>query len=251
MRSIRSTVPAIMGIILLTAGVASAATAATSMSRESLINQASMDRISVGAFYEHFDRDIAQSVSAGGRLTGDAYGGYLGIDLAHWLTLFGTLATFSVDDIKVPGTPKTYGDDSKWSVGINASVWEHAVTEPTFMEGRLTIGLVAEYASFDVADAGATLEWTELAVAVPVSYYLPADRSLISEVDGLLLTAGPIYSTLDGSYRDGGFHVDFEQDKEIGLLAGAEVYLARNVTVGCNLYLFDATGYSVSLRFHF
>ena len=240
-----------LATVVCCVSTAPAATAPPSMSHESMIVQKHMNRVSVGGQYEFIEREIAPAGRDTGRLRAKVYGGYLGFDLFHWLTAFGTLGVLEVSEVDVPGAFEDFDEDKRWSAGAHANLWHYDITEPDFMTGRLSIGVVAERAEYSISGEGVSLEWTETVVAVPVGYELPADESLLSTVHGLLISAGPIFSEIDGDYSEPGRHIPFDAEQEMGMLLGADAFLAENLTVGGQLQIFNKTTFNVGVRYHF
>ena len=119
------------------------------------------------------------------------------------------------------------------------------------MRGRLSIGLTFELVENAVDNGSAELEWTETAIAVPFGYEIPAEQSGLSQVHSLLLYAGPLYSRLDGDLTSAGVRLDLDEDKDFGLLAGADIFLAQNLAIGGQIQYFDEISFNVSARYHF
>lgn len=228
-----------------------AGSAPASMSPDTFLVQREMPRVSVGAGLELLERELRLDGGGPARMRADTLSGYLGVDLLHWFTAFGTLGRLDIDAIDIPGATGDLQDDRRWSFGINANVWHIDVEKPETTAGRLTIGIIGEYTQYDASGSGESLDWTEYAIAIPVGYSLLVEPRTLPTVYGAVFFAGPIYSTIDGDYTAGGRRTDFEEEQEIGLLAGANVYFAKNVVFGGQIQYFEKVSSNLSVRFHF
>lgn len=230
-----------------------------SMSHDTFLVQRNAPWVSVGAGLEILEREVHVDKVSPGRMRATTLSGYLGIDLLHWFTVFSTLGRLEIDTIDIPGIdtidiPGAAGDwdnDRRWSFGASANVWHINIEEPPILTGRLSIGLVGEYTQYDASGSGESLDWTEQAIAVPVSLFLPAERRKLSSVHGAAFFLGPIYSLIDGYYSTDGRRTDFDEEQEIGLLAGMDAFLARNLTVGGQIQCFEQVAANFSFRYHF
>jgi len=222
-----------------------------SMSHDTLLVQRKLPWVSVGVGLEILERELRVDKTSTGRVRANTLSGYLGIDALHWLTVFGTMGRLEIDSIDIPGAVGALDNDRRWSFGVSANVWHINIEEPEVMTGRLSIGLIGEYTQYDASGTGESLDWTEQAIAIPVSYFVPAEQRKLSSVHGAAFFLGPIYSLIDGDYSTGGRRVDFDEEQEFGLLAGTDVFLARNVTVGAQIQYFEQVSANFSFRYHF
>ena len=228
-----------------------AGSAPISMSEDTFLVQRKMPWVSVGGGIELLERQLQLAGGAPGRVRAENVLGYLGVDLRHWFTVFGTLGQLNMQSVDIPGAVGDFKDDRRWSFGFNANVWHIDIEEPEIMAGRLTIGLVGEYTRYDASETGESLEWTEYALAVPIGYMLYVEPRKIQTVHGAVFFAGPIYSTLDGDYSAGGSRTDFDEEQPLGVLAGVDVFLAKNLTLGGHIQYFEEPSANFSLRYHF
>ena len=119
------------------------------------------------------------------------------------------------------------------------------------MRGRLSIGFNAEYVESKASRDEFEVSWQDLAFALPIAFEIPNDPMMFMGVTSLLLYAGPSYSTVSGNYTDGGPSLDLEQDNEMGVLAGADIYMAPNVMIGASMLYVDQASFTFSARYHF
>lgn len=230
---------------------ASAASLRGSMSHDALIHEDAIPRISVGIDLELLERDLELGDGTLGRLRSNALGPYLGVDLNHWFTIFGTWAILDIEKVDVPGGDANYEDDTRWSLGAQANLWQTDITRPEAMSGRISIRASIEYASYDATSKGINVDWTEFALTLPCGYELYNDHTKLSGVYSLLLFAGPIYSTVDGDVGGSIPSVNFNESENWGLLAGAELFFAENVSLLGQIHYFDQVSGSFSGRYHF
>jgi len=241
--------------VWIAAGCAVAGTFPSGIAREALAESESLDRLSVGADYELMRRDVRYG-SAGEKtsIESEFVGGFLGLDLVSWLTLFGTAGAASVKD-DVSGVDGDW--IFSWSVGLGAHFWKYELREPSWMAGVLSIRGVAEYARRSSENVGwslDTVEWSEVSIALPVCYEMFEDLSPLvdrSLQKSLNLYAGPALSLWDGRRKGAWGTEDSEAEKEFGVIAGADVFLARNLSVGGHVLVLDDVSARGSLRYHF
>ena len=230
---------------------ASAASLRGSMSHDAMITKEAIPRISVGLDVELLERELELHDGTKGRLRSNSLGPYLGIDVNHWLTIFGTWSVLDIEEVDVPGGNAEYEDDVRWSIGAHANLWQTDISQPDSMSGRVSIRASIEYSSYDATSKGVNVDWTEFALAIPFGYELYNDRSKLSGVYSLLMFAGPIYSTVDGDVGGNVPSVGFDESENWGLLAGAELFLAENVSLLGQIHYFEEVSGSFAGRYHF
>ncbi len=230
---------------------ASAASLRGSMSHDALIHEEALPRVSVGVDLELLERDLELGDGTLGRLRSNALGLYLGVDVDHWLTVYGTWAVLEIEEVEVPGGDADYEDDTRWSLGANANLWEIDISSPRQMNGRVSIRANIELAMYDATSKGINIDWEEFAFAVPIAYELYNDHKHLDGVHSLMLFAGPIYSTVEGDVGGAVPEVNFDESENWGLLAGAELFLAENVSLLGQIHYFEQVSGNFSARYHF
>ncbi|MCE9612667.1 MAG: hypothetical protein K8T26_00230 [Lentisphaerae bacterium] len=228
-----------------------AAPAPDHMGDRSLIESGPLPRLSLGANIELLERDIDVDNRDPGTLKGSAYSGYLGVDATRWLTVHGTAGAMFLDSLETAAVEDDFDSGLRWSVGLNASLWHVDLEEPEFARGRLSIGATAEYLESTSSGTDGDVTWSEVSVTLPLGFEIPNDPMLYWGVYSLFLYAGPVFSQLDGNIDRPGRRVDFSESQDVGVLGGADIYMARNLSLGGQIQYFDAMSANISARYHF
>jgi hypothetical protein len=234
-----------MWVAVMVLGSAVAACAATpggTGMRDSLAASDNLGPLSAGVDYQMIKRTV--SLDAGGKniLQARVYSAEVGVDLFSWWKVFVTLGS-SEAGWEALG----YGDRKvKWSGGTHLNWWHYDIIEPEFMEGRLSFQTTAEFSQFS---AGNDTRWSDAYADLTLNYELFAGKQIdIKAVPySLALYGGVACSTLSGHVTG----ADFNEDKLVGFVAGADVYIARNFSLGAQVLNFDQTSFGLSARYHF
>lgn len=244
---------ALAALVLIT-GIATtqAASLPASASRDALVHAKHLQRLSVGAGVEHFDRQIELKNGSSAQLQGDTYLGYIGIDLTDWLTLFGEAGMSDVSGIEnyISGA---VGDDTYGAAGLLLNLWKYEVLEPEAMAGLLNIRLLWQNSLYGGSGNGVATDWREQVLALPVSYEVRADpvddnRTVYSAV----FSAGPIYSAINGDVTTGsGNTIDFNEKSNLGIYGALDVFIFKNVSIGGQIHVFEDMTYALRGLFHF
>ena len=222
-----------------------------SISREPLLRRNVSDRLSVGLGYERIRRDISIADQAfSDVLLADSFSGYMGYDARPWLTTFVTAGS-----TKLSGS-QWQARDYGWqmSIGMNAYLWEGDVLTPAFAAGRLSIKGMAEVVRREAETYFGTTDWVEWVSAFTIGYEFfdlyPAAKS--GRHHSLALYAGPAVSVIRGDAAVGIGDVEaFRQERNLGGVAGFDVYFAPSMSVGMKALYFERFNTGVSVRFHF
>ncbi len=113
---------------------------------------------------------------------------------------------------------------------------------------------VAEYVAGDLScKPNVRGDWTEMNLSLLLGYeiFVKEPHSRDSTPYSLQLYAGPGWSDIDGDVRVGGVSADFDASQEFVLVAGADLFLADNVSVGGVVRLGSDTDWRAGVRFHF
>lgn len=244
-----------MLVVATVMGSVQAATLSGAGTHETLLEQDSLDFLTIGVDYQHQQRDISTSSQGKMRLKSQTIDGYVGFDAFQWLILFVTAGGSAA---KVSETGSFNEPKFKWSTGFNLNLWHIDLAEPEFMEGRLSLRTHTEFAMHASGDESEKIKWSEMFAALLVNYEVLAVRA--GEPDtypySLDLYVGPAVSWLFNGYYNapassGGQRVDFNQDRVFGLVGGVELYVASNLSFGGAIQYYDAVSLSASARYHF
>lgn len=237
---------------LSAAGIAAAAPNTGSLSGDSMIVSDNLQRLSIGASMEGLTRDVETKDGRVSTIESFAYTAGLGLDLFRWLTVVGSAGATALDsfDLAAP-TGTSYDKDLAWSAGVQLNIWDTEVREPEFMRGRFLVRSAWEYAEYNASIDGTDISWKESCVIIPVGYEIYGDEDVLGGVFSLLLSAGPIFSQLDGEVTSGSNVTEFSESSDTGVFASADVFVSQNLLVGANLQYFDSSSYSIYARLHF
>jgi len=230
-----------------------AATLSGAGTRETLIEQEYLDFLTIGADYQHQARDISTSSQGKMRLSSQTVDGYIGVDPYKWLMIF---ATFGGSAGKV-GEGITYNDTKfKWSAGFDVNWWRYSLTTPEFMEGDLSLKTHAEFAMSNSGSGSDKINWNEIFASLLVNYevFVSKKEDMEKYPYSLALFVGPAFSWLDGDYyvnRNASQKADFHEEHLVGIVGGAEVYVASNLSIGGAIQYYDAVTLNASARYHF
>ena len=237
-------------IISLPSGAATLSGAGT---RETLIEQEYLDYLTIGADYQRQERDISTSSQGKMRLKTQTIDGYIGVDPYKWLMIFATLGGSAA---KIGDTGSYNNAKFKWSAGFDVNWWRHTITAPTFMEGELSLKTHVEFSMQNSGAGAEKINWNETIAALLVNY----EVFTMKKVDvkncpySLALFVGPALSWLDGDYyanKDISRKVDFNEEHLVGIIGGADLYAAYNLSFGAAIQYYDAVTLNVSARYHF
>jgi hypothetical protein len=187
------------------------------------------------------------------RLKSQMVDGYIGVDPYKWLMIF---ATFGGSAAKM-GNADAYNDSKfKWSAGFDVNWWRYSITAPTFLEGDLSLKTHAEFAMHNSGAGSGKINWNEIFAALLVNYEVFVSRK--DDLDkypySLALYVGPAVSWLEGDYyanQNISQKVDFNEEHLVGIVGGAELYAAYNLSIGGAIQYYDAVTLSASVRYHF
>lgn len=225
--------------------------------RNAVYHQRDLSFLAVGAAVEEEQRkmDAAESFTFEAR---NAYG-FVAVDVAPWATVLGGLG---ISEAETPDSEQFDDDGDMWFAAINATFWEHYVTEPEFLACRAAISASAGYWDREAErEDGAGVAWEEVRLAAVVSaeFFVEPRHDEHAVPYSLLLFAGPIFSDLDvdadqaltGGGAGNAVGYAYEAEEEVGLVAGADVKLAWNLSIGYEARAFDKVSHNLTLAFHF
>ena|GEM_PF-823022 len=221
--------------------------------RETLIEQEYLDFLTIGADYQNQQRDISTSSQGKMRLNSQTVDGYIGVDPYKWLMIF---ATFGGSAAKIGDAGSYNNAKFKWSAGFDVNWWRYSIKEPTFMEGDLSLKTHAEFAMQNSGAGSEKINWNEIFAALLVNYevFVTKKDDLDNYPYSLALFVGPAVSWLEGDYyanKNISQKVDFHEEHLVGIVGGADLYVASNLSIGGAIQYYDAVTLNASLRYHF
>jgi hypothetical protein len=229
-------------LVIGSTGLASAATLGGAGMRDSLVEPDNLNPISAGVDYQMLKRPVAWDGGGVQQLQARVISGQLGVDLTPWCMVFGTLGC---SEARWEGD--NYGGGQlKWSAGTRLNWWHTDITDPEFMEGRLSFQTVAEFAQYRSGD---DWRWNEVYADFTLNYELFSTKmtDIKQYPYSLVLFGGPAISKIDGHAGS----TDFSEDNLLGVVGGVDLYLSHNLSLGGQLTYFDQTSLGISARYHF
>jgi hypothetical protein len=239
----------VAGCLLIATG-AQAGSMTSSAGRGTLVESSSWAPLVLGADYEEMKRTVVIKSGGSAELRARSTRAVIGVDVAPWLTLYTGLGRTEGRVFE----PVWRGDDFTWSLGLEAGLWSTEIRDPKFMEGRFSIRLAAEYARMEFDETPReSADWEDIQAALLANYeiFVDAPGALEAFPYSLTLYAGPVLSRVDGTLRSAGDRRAFEQDRDVGLLFGADLALSRKLSVGYAGAYYEEYTHRVSVRFRF
>jgi len=219
-------------------------------SRESLIEQESIKRLTIGADFLRIKREIKFNDNDEYIERADSYSAFMGYDVLNWLNVFLSAGNIM---LKENETDILDGNGKKWSLGLNSRLWQMNIVDPAFMSGQCSIEIIADYSQYEINDDGDLLKVNENFAALLFGYEIFSE-DIVSIEDfpySLRLIAGPAFSDWDGKLRIYGNTSKFKEKTQEGVVAGTDIYLSHNLSLGCHLHYFGKSTVNATLRFHF
>lgn len=219
---------------------AASAQMADAGSRESLIKSDDLYPFSVGVDYLKISRDIEWDSGETGEMDGDGWVAFFGVDPVPWVTVY---LTAGLTETGVTGALEE-SSEPIWSFGMDLNLWHYDLTDPEFMEGRLSLrgGFEGTMGEMDEGD------WTAWSGFLTANYEIFVRK--IQSIDrvpySLVLNAGPAFSILDGDAGE-----DFEGTDSVGFVYGADLFVSHTLSLGFHLQDVDSKNYRISARYRF
>jgi len=244
---------AIIAVLTAFISAAGGATLSGAGARETLIEQEYLDFLTIGADYQNQQRDISTSSQGKMRLNSQTVDGYIGVDPYKWLMIF---ATFGSSAAKLGDVAASNDSKFKWSAGFDVNWWRYSIKEPTFLEGDLSLKTHAEFGMYNSGAGSEKINWNEIFAALLVNYevFVSKKDDLEKYPYSLALFVGPALSWLEGDYyasKNISQKADFHEEHLVGIVGGADIYVASNLSIGGAIQYYDAVTLSASVRYHF
>ena len=260
MKTYISTITAVVLVLSLCAWPQRSEATGADTPRDSLIHIENLDFLAIGAVYEKQKRDLVDEWGNPGRLESRHAYAFLSMDVFWWLTVNAGIGRTELKPAKL----MTYGDEKDlWTAGVRANLWEHDVTDPTFMVHRFRVQATGSYWEHEADYLGHDLTWEEWRAAL-----LFQAESFVSNFGydttvypfSVIFSVGPVYSEIDmeadipfpwgGPALPAGM-VDIEEEDDVGVLISIDVNIAHNFSAGWECRLFDEATHSANIAFHF
>ncbi len=230
------------------AGTAQAANTASSGTRQSLVSTDALVPWSVGFDWEDQNRGL-DTPSGHELYKAKSYSAFVGLDLTPWFTLYGTLGEADVDAFH-----KVYDDGNlRWSLGAVASLWQYKMDDPEFMSGIYSLRAQGEwsYVGLDADGDDGDVEDYSASLVLNWELFARDEESVDRHPFSLNFYAGGLVSYLDGSVEVEGVGRDIDEHQSLGSVAGLELYISHNLSVGFSWQMLDRDSYHATLHYHF
>lgn len=213
---------------------------------ESLLTSPALESFCVGFNYDESKRGINND-NEKRTLETRVYSLYLGYDLSEWCTLF---ATIGQSEAKLSSQKKFGQGKEKWSIGINANLWQTEITKPPLFTGHISLRPAFEISRCNSQLDSSKTEWTDISAAIFICYAKVIDDPKYNPTEfyGYTIYVGPAFSMIDGTISG---RTDFTEEKNIGLIAGLDFFITGNLSIGGQIQSFDKLSFSGNFRYHF
>ena len=219
---------------------------------ESLITWRDPAQVQAGLVYSH----VSRMVDVGGvesKFRADAVDAQIGVSPWSWLLLYGQAG--ASDGRLRDAMSADASTGAGGLLGVRLNLWQ--VFEGVQVTSwRFTVKLAGEYSYRTAEDDGSgSLAWSEALVALPLDYYLSFSRTYrhlyLSELHGMSIYGGPAFSQIEGTWERRGTRRDFDEADSFGAVAGADLWLLRNLCFGARLDWFEESSMQVNVRYRF
>lgn len=197
----------------------------------------SLDRWSVAAIFQNVQREVRigaleQNIKI------RRYVGQVGVNLFEWITIYmegGSVQlsrefTSADDREKIEGT---------WSVGTQIRLLEHSFIHPMLIEDRVSIEADVSYSEFTSGFLGSELDWEEFTTRLTVSLINDVDGTRGYSPEEVRIFAGPIFSTIQGTYHTFGSPELSEVD-DVGFAGGIDIMFTRHCSLIWAAEIYDS-----------
>ncbi|NCC51241.1 MAG: hypothetical protein EOM20_08505 [Spartobacteria bacterium] len=218
-------------IILAGAGLcASAQTGDHSNMDNSLLYSEDLSEWSFGLDALFINRKITDDNDNPNTVKATAYSASVGYDVQPWLTVYGRIGQ---GEARVDEMDKDADGDWNMGLGLHANLWQVDIFDPEYLAGTLSLKGLLEYSNFKSGGSNTEIKWDEVYVSLLLSYRILSVENLFLFPNSLILSLGPSYSYMKGSYKtELGADTDFTAENEWGYTASMDVYLSQNFSLG-------------------
>jgi hypothetical protein len=167
---------------------------------------------------------------------------YVGYDVVRWMTLY-----VPAGEGRAQFGPGSFQDASlAIGGGVQLNLIDVEIPDPQLIEDKLRLNSTIQgiYSSSDYRDG--SLDWTELYADLTLGLVNDGFGFSFLSAESLIFFAGPYYSTLLGSDFDGS-----GGQSQVGMTAGAEMFLTKRVSLNCRGNFGEMTGFAGGLNVRF
>lgn len=214
--------------------------ASSNIGNEYLVRGKDLSKFSVGLYGLQSEREIKWNASGVVQtLESSKVLGYVGYDVLRWATVY---AVGGQSESKF-GNLDTADSETEYGIGFRANVLNHFIREPIPMEDVIRLNIGGEY-TWSEADLGfADVEWEELSFSATVGIVNHTESYKLFAPESISLYIGPMYSSFESS--------DFETEKEVGAVAGIEIFFMDTIILDLKVLQFEETSVGGGINFYF
>lgn len=194
--------------------------------------------LSAGVFGGQTKRDIQNGLLAMQLDSMEALA-YVGLDVLPWFTVYGAagMAEHKLD------MSERADAEPEYEVGVSLNIYDQEVMDPTLFEDRIRINASAGVGFSQARWCCQDVSWREFMASVTLSVVNDCHGNKRFVPESIALYVGPAYSDLDSD--------DLDEDEQIGLVGGLEVFMTESTSFDLGVRHFDGTGFTGGLHVRF
>jgi hypothetical protein len=207
----------------------------SSEARDYLRTVEDLDPVICGLYGTYRERDV----DGGQRMKSRRLMAYVGYHLKPWLM---TYVTGGKSRTKFGEHSDYAGSEFEFGLGARLNLLDHDIMEPALFEDTVRIHAVCEHIMGSSDSDRRDVDWSELSAALTFSIVNEVDGNKFFLPETVTLFAGPLYSSL---------HRDLEEDDDLGIVGGMEVFLNTRVSVDATVEHLGEPSFSAAVNLRF
>lgn len=172
--------------------------------------------------------------------------GLIGIDPLQGISLYGRAGENSVT-LK---DSNEKGSGFEWGAGLKVRLIDYMLDAPYYLKGRWGLDAAGEYSGHKADIDTTKMDWKEKTGSLTLNWELRDPFTYgkdWEECYSLVLGAGVAYSDVSGDFD----RRTFSANGRAGFIGSADIFLARNLSIGAETRVFDKAEARFSVAFHF
>ena len=230
--------------------------------RDATVASENIGFISVGAAFDHTDREMRLNDGELVMLHSRSVYGMASCDLVSWLTL---TAGGGQSQVK-PEDFDPYGDNkAMWMAGAKWTIWDFPLSEPPWLMSLFRVETSVSYWQNKAVLMDQDMDWHEWRGTLTVSaerYVEEWGKDSTVIPYSLLFYAGCAYSQVGGDVHlspaaataAGTDKMGFDEEDSFAVIGGIDFFISHNLSIGAEARAFDGTrnyAYTGSMALHF
>ncbi len=170
---------------------------------------------------------------------------FLDYDLLPWLSLHGQWGASELDE----ESEIEYDYHVEWGVGVRGRILDYKL--PTEDPYWFRLESTVDYKDLQSDADEITIEWHEFVVAMTAGLTTKPKLDYENDVHAVGLYVGPAYSRIEGTDDQGSTKTDFEEDQNLGVVAGLDIDFSDYMFMKIEGQFFDRSSVNgcVGIRF--